>query len=91
MTPVCASASTRADVQRDYIREHSRALGRDMELLHFGHAGRPLLVFPTSMGRFYRKFYAGRNPLADFFIYLAILGKLAISVVRSAIARRSFA
>jgi hypothetical protein len=43
------------------------------------------------MGRFYRKFYAGRNPLADFFIYLAIFGKLAISVVRSAIARRSFA
>ena len=34
---------------------------------------------------------AGRNPLADFFIYLAIFGKLAISVVRSAIARRSFA
>jgi esterase/lipase superfamily enzyme len=25
-----------------------------MEILHFGHAGRPLLVFPTSMGRFYQ-------------------------------------
>jgi GT2 family glycosyltransferase len=49
------------------------------------------LAFHRSMGRFYRKFYAGRNPLADFFIYLAIFGKLAISVTRSAIARRSFA
>ena len=41
-------------MQRDYIKEYSPALGRDMELLHFGHAGRPLLVFPTSMGRFYQ-------------------------------------
>jgi len=43
-----------AEVQRDYIKDYSRSLGRDMELLHFGHAGVPLLVFPTSMGRFYQ-------------------------------------
>ena len=30
-----------------------RRLGRDMELLVFGHAGLPVLVFPTSGGRFY--------------------------------------
>jgi len=41
-------------VQREYHKEHSHALGRDMELLHFGSAGRPLLAFPTSMGRFYQ-------------------------------------
>jgi esterase/lipase superfamily enzyme len=45
---------TITDVQRDYIKEYSPSLGRDMELLHFGHAGTPLLVFPTSMGRFYQ-------------------------------------
>jgi esterase/lipase superfamily enzyme len=45
---------TITDVQRDYIKEYSHSLGRDMELLHFGHAGRPLLVFPTSMGRFFQ-------------------------------------
>src|SRR5438093_2297865 len=45
---------TITDVQRDYIKEYSHALGHDMELLHFGHAGRPLLVFPTSMGRFFQ-------------------------------------
>lgn len=39
---------------RDYIREWSPALGRDMEVLRFGTAGRPLLAFPTSMGRFYQ-------------------------------------
>jgi esterase/lipase superfamily enzyme len=45
---------TITDVQRDYIKEYSHSLGRDMELLHFGHAGTPLLVFPTSMGRYYQ-------------------------------------
>lgn len=38
-------------------REHhhwfSPALGRSMELLIFGHGGAPVLVFPTSKGRFY--------------------------------------
>jgi len=45
---------TITDMQRDYIQEFSPSLGRDMELLHFGHSGRTLLVFPTSMGRFYQ-------------------------------------
>ncbi|MDX2150478.1 MAG: alpha/beta hydrolase-fold protein [Bryobacteraceae bacterium] len=40
-------------MKRDYHRWHSPALGRDMELLVFGHAGYPTLVFPTSMGRFF--------------------------------------
>ncbi len=47
------------------------------------------VAFHRSMGRFYRKFYAGRQPLADAVIYAAILGKLGISATRSAIARRS--
>jgi esterase/lipase superfamily enzyme len=40
-------------VNRDYHRWYSRDLGRDMELLVFGHAGLPVLVFPTSYGRFH--------------------------------------
>ncbi len=48
------------------------------------------IAFHRSMGRFYRKFYAGKQPLADAVIYAAILGKLGISVTRSAVARRSF-
>ena len=39
--------------KRDYHRWHSPALGRDMELLVFGHAGARVLVFPTSLGKFY--------------------------------------
>jgi len=51
---ITMSTITTTEMQRDYIKEYSHSLGRDMELLHFGHAGRPLLVFPTSMGRFYQ-------------------------------------
>jgi esterase/lipase superfamily enzyme len=39
--------------KREYQRWYSPALGRDMEMLVFGHAGARVLVFPTSMGRFY--------------------------------------
>jgi N-acetylglucosaminyl-diphospho-decaprenol L-rhamnosyltransferase len=47
------------------------------------------VAFHRSMGRFYRKFYSGRNGLADAVIYVAIFGKLVIAATRSAIARRS--
>lgn len=40
-------------MNREYLRGYSRQLARDMEVLVFGHAGIPLLVFPTSMGRFF--------------------------------------
>jgi esterase/lipase superfamily enzyme len=40
-------------VQREYHRWWSKELSRDMELLVFGHAGTKVLVFPTSMGRFF--------------------------------------
>jgi esterase/lipase superfamily enzyme len=42
------------EVKRDYRTWHSPALGREMELLVFGAHGRPVIVFPTSMGRFYQ-------------------------------------
>jgi len=41
-------------VKREYRKWWSPALGRDMELLVFGDRGAPVLVFPTSMGRFYQ-------------------------------------
>jgi len=40
-------------MHREHHRWYSPSLGRDMELLVFGHAGARVLVFPTSMGRFY--------------------------------------
>ncbi|MCA9935168.1 MAG: esterase family protein [Anaerolineales bacterium] len=40
-------------MNREYHRWYSPALGRDMELLIFGHTGARVLVFPTSKGKFY--------------------------------------
>ena len=40
-------------MNREYHKWFSPRLGRDMELLVFGHAGTPVIVFPTSMGRFF--------------------------------------
>src|ERR1041385_2891618 len=38
---------------RDYVRWFSPSLHRDMEFLWFGKFGRPIILFPTSAGRFY--------------------------------------
>jgi len=58
-------------------REHnaweSPSLGRRMEYLWFGDRGRPLLVFPTSMGRFYQN--------EDF----SLIGALADKIERAEI------
>ncbi|HXZ79950.1 MAG TPA: alpha/beta hydrolase-fold protein [Terriglobales bacterium] len=40
-------------MNREYHKWYSPRLNRDMEMLIFGHAGLPILVFPTSQGRFY--------------------------------------
>jgi esterase/lipase superfamily enzyme len=51
-----ATATTAGDeplVNREHHRWHSPSLGRDMDMLVFGHAGARVLVFPTSMGRFF--------------------------------------
>ena len=40
-------------MNREYHKGYSQELHREMDLLVFGHAGTPLLVFPTSMGRFF--------------------------------------
>src|ERR1700691_3888766 len=40
-------------MNREYHKWDSPRLGRDLELLVFGHAGLPVVVFPTSGGRYY--------------------------------------
>ena len=40
-------------MHQEYHRWWSPSLGRDMELMVFGHGGTPILVFPSSQGRFY--------------------------------------
>ncbi len=55
-------------MQRDYVSWHSPRLGRTMELLVFGHAGTPVVAFPSSRGRFHE--------WEDFGMVAALAGKL---------------
>lgn len=41
-------------MQITYVNEYSKFLHRDMEYKIYGHRGKPVLVFPTSCGRFYQ-------------------------------------
>lgn len=43
-------------MHQEQLRWHSPALGRDMGMMVFGHAGAKLLVFPTTLGS-YREWY----------------------------------
>jgi len=53
-------------MRREYHRWHSHQLGREMELLLFGHGGIPYIVFPTSLGAFFEFEDAGMiDALAD--------------------------
>ncbi len=40
-------------MNREFQRGFSREMQKDTELLVFGHGGVPLIVFPSSMGRFF--------------------------------------
>jgi esterase/lipase superfamily enzyme len=50
-------------MHREYHRWYSSRLQRDMELLIHGHAGARVLVFPTSLGRYYE--YEDRGMVAS--------------------------
>lgn len=40
-------------MNEEYKKWYSHNLGGDLELLVFGHSGYPVILFPTSMGRYY--------------------------------------
>lgn len=40
-------------MKEEYVKWHSNNLGREIETLIFGHSGYPVLIFPSSQGRYY--------------------------------------
>lgn len=58
-----------------YHKEYSHFLNREMEYKIYGHAGKPMLVFPTSLGRFYQYEDSGMVDTLQSFIKA---GKLQI-------------
>jgi esterase/lipase superfamily enzyme len=41
-------------MNEQYVRWYTPHLSRDFEMLVFGHAGYPVIAFPTSLGRYYQ-------------------------------------
>lgn len=62
-------------MQEQYFREYARALGRDMEFKVYGHAGRPVLAFPSQDGRF---FDFKDNGMVDCVAHLIDAGRVQI-------------
>ena len=40
-------------MKEEYIKWYSPNLGMDIEMLVYGHSGVPVVIFPTTMGRYY--------------------------------------
>jgi esterase/lipase superfamily enzyme len=54
-------------MQEEYIKWYSPNLSRDFDMLTFGHAGQPVILFPTSKGRYYEnKDFKLIDSVADF-------------------------
>jgi esterase/lipase superfamily enzyme len=55
-------------MKEEYLRWHSPHLERDVEMLVFGHAGYPVVLFPTSKGSFYENRDMGLIASAQWYI-----------------------
>jgi len=40
-------------MKEQYLKYHSSTLGMEIELLIFGHAGLPIIIFPTTKGKYF--------------------------------------
>lgn len=55
-------------MKEEYFKWYSPNLSREIEMLVFGHAGYPVVLFPTSMGSFYENKDMGLIESAKWFI-----------------------
>jgi esterase/lipase superfamily enzyme len=55
-------------MKEEYRKWHSPHLNRECEMLVFGDAGMPLILFPTSKGRYYQNKDQGMLEVASRFI-----------------------
>jgi esterase/lipase superfamily enzyme len=56
------------DLDEQYHKWHSPAIGREFEMLVFGHAGYPVILFPTSKGSYYQNKDQGLIETARWFL-----------------------
>ena len=55
-------------MQQEHVRWYSPAISRDFDMLVFGHAGIPVVAYPTSMGSYHQNSDFGLIEAAGWFI-----------------------
>jgi esterase/lipase superfamily enzyme len=55
-------------IHEEYHKWYSPAIGREFEMLVFGHAGQPVILFPTSKGSYYQNKDQGMIEAASWFL-----------------------
>jgi esterase/lipase superfamily enzyme len=56
------------NIHEEYYQWFSPAIGKSFEMLVFGHAGRPVILFPTSNGSYYQNKDQGLIAAAAWFL-----------------------
>ncbi len=56
------------NMNEQYYKWHSPSLDQDVEMLVFGHAGQPVILFPTSKGEYYQNKDQGMITAAQGFL-----------------------
>src|ERR1700710_2473960 len=55
-------------MREEYHKWHSASIDREFEMLVFGHAGQPVILFPTSIGSFHQHKDEGMTDVARWFL-----------------------
>ncbi|MCU0449472.1 MAG: alpha/beta hydrolase-fold protein [Bernardetiaceae bacterium] len=55
-------------MKEEYHKWYSPRIGRDFEMLTFGHGGYPMVIYPTSMGKYYQNKDFGLIHSLEWFI-----------------------
>ena len=55
-------------IHEEYHKWYAPAIGRDFEMLSFGHAGQPVILFPTSKGSYYQNKDQGMIDAAAWYL-----------------------
>jgi esterase/lipase superfamily enzyme len=56
------------EIREDYHKWHSPSIGRDFEMLVFGHSGQPVILFPTSKGSYFQNKDQGMMEAVRYFL-----------------------
>jgi esterase/lipase superfamily enzyme len=56
------------NIKEEFYKWHSPSLDRDIQMLVFGHAGQPVILFPTSKGSYYQNKDQGMIEAARWFV-----------------------